>query len=240
MTDLSYLVLPSLFFSLSLSLPSLPPCLPHSIVSFPFDFFVSLSLTHFPSFPLSIYSPFTFFHPSVCPSICPFFCLFKKKLYGPFLWMGFNCVKARATSRRQFTYSLLSLPSSIPPSLHPFLPPSIHPSIQPSLHPSIHPFIQKANCGSLRWQEVDMASLQWQQAKKEITYFSFSMSMPYRLSIRSVEIVGGIPFLVQYMKFLAVYCYTLISILCGSLPFSWVCADILIKSCFLSHPFLSS
>ena len=24
-------------------------------------------------------------------------------LYGPFLWMGFNCLKARATSRRQFT-----------------------------------------------------------------------------------------------------------------------------------------
>ena len=27
-----------------------------------------------------------------------------KKLYGPFLWMGFNCLKARATSRRQFTF----------------------------------------------------------------------------------------------------------------------------------------
>ena len=28
----------------------------------------------------------------------------KKKNYGPFLWMGFNCLKARATSRRQFTF----------------------------------------------------------------------------------------------------------------------------------------
>ena len=29
----------------------------------------------------------------------------KKKLYGPFLlWMGFNCLKATATSRRQFTF----------------------------------------------------------------------------------------------------------------------------------------
>ena len=28
----------------------------------------------------------------------------KKKLYGPFLWMGFNCLEARATSRRQFTF----------------------------------------------------------------------------------------------------------------------------------------
>ena len=28
----------------------------------------------------------------------------KKKLYGPFLWMGFNCLKARATSRRQFNF----------------------------------------------------------------------------------------------------------------------------------------
>ena len=28
----------------------------------------------------------------------------KKKLYGPLLWMGFNCLIARATSRRQFTF----------------------------------------------------------------------------------------------------------------------------------------
>ena len=28
----------------------------------------------------------------------------KKKLYGPFLWMGFNRLKASATSRRQFTF----------------------------------------------------------------------------------------------------------------------------------------
>ena len=30
----------------------------------------------------------------------------KKKLYGPFLWIGFKCLKARATSRRQFTNDL--------------------------------------------------------------------------------------------------------------------------------------
>ena len=29
---------------------------------------------------------------------------FKKKLYGPLLWMGFNCLKATATTRRQFTF----------------------------------------------------------------------------------------------------------------------------------------
>ena len=28
----------------------------------------------------------------------------KKQLYGPFLWMGFNCLKATATSRREFTF----------------------------------------------------------------------------------------------------------------------------------------
>ena len=28
----------------------------------------------------------------------------KKKLYCPFLWMGFNCLKATANSRRQFTF----------------------------------------------------------------------------------------------------------------------------------------
>ena len=29
---------------------------------------------------------------------------FKEKLYGPFLWMRSNCLKARATSRRQLTF----------------------------------------------------------------------------------------------------------------------------------------
>ena len=29
---------------------------------------------------------------------------FKKKLYGPFSWMGFNCLKATATSRWLFTF----------------------------------------------------------------------------------------------------------------------------------------
>ena len=31
-------------------------------------------------------------------------CLKENKLYDPFLWKGFNCLKARATSRRQFTF----------------------------------------------------------------------------------------------------------------------------------------
>ena len=30
---------------------------------------------------------------------------FKKNFMVPFLWMAFNCLTARATSRRQFTYS---------------------------------------------------------------------------------------------------------------------------------------
>ena len=33
---------------------------------------------------------------------------FKKKLYGPFLWIGFSYLKARTTSRRQFTLPLSS------------------------------------------------------------------------------------------------------------------------------------
>ena len=28
----------------------------------------------------------------------------KQQLNGPFLWMGLNCLKAKATSRRQFTF----------------------------------------------------------------------------------------------------------------------------------------
>ena len=37
-------------------------------------------------------------------SFQPIVVLLKNKLYGPFLWMGFNCLKATATSRRQFTF----------------------------------------------------------------------------------------------------------------------------------------
>ena len=33
-----------------------------------------------------------------------------KKIYGPFLWMGFNCLKARATSRRQITFFTSKFP----------------------------------------------------------------------------------------------------------------------------------
>ena len=37
--------------------------------------------------------------------ICIYLCDIKKlKLYGPFSWMGFNCLKAIAISRRQFTF----------------------------------------------------------------------------------------------------------------------------------------
>ena len=34
---------------------------------------------------------------------------FKKKLCSPFLWMGFNCLKATATLRRQFTVTVYFL-----------------------------------------------------------------------------------------------------------------------------------
>ena len=37
----------------------------------------------------------------------------KKKNYVPFLWMGFNCLQARATSRRQFTFYHLSSQKSL-------------------------------------------------------------------------------------------------------------------------------
>ena len=35
---------------------------------------------------------------------CAMMALDQKKLYCSFLWMGCNCLKARATSRRQFTF----------------------------------------------------------------------------------------------------------------------------------------
>ena len=34
--------------------------------------------------------------------------LTEKKPYGPFIWIGFNCLKAWTTSRRQFTFLPLS------------------------------------------------------------------------------------------------------------------------------------
>ena len=34
---------------------------------------------------------------------------FKKKLYGPFLWMGFNCIKAKVTVPWFWTYGLIRL-----------------------------------------------------------------------------------------------------------------------------------
>ena len=48
----------------------------------------------------------------------------KQKLYGSFLWTGFNCLKARATSRRQYSFyqprkdERLSPPWSHPPVLN--------------------------------------------------------------------------------------------------------------------------
>ena len=44
---------------------------------------------------------------AVCLYIKFSFCFYStenKKLYGPFFWMGFNCFKAKATPRRQFTF----------------------------------------------------------------------------------------------------------------------------------------
>ena len=38
------------------------------------------------------------------PAYLPRYLKKKKKLYGSFLWIGFNCLKATATSRRQFTF----------------------------------------------------------------------------------------------------------------------------------------
>ena len=40
---------------------------------------------------------------NICFSFCRYISSYIK-LYGPFLWMGFNCLKATATSRRQFTF----------------------------------------------------------------------------------------------------------------------------------------
>ena len=37
-------------------------------------------------------------------SVLNTFRIYIKKLYGPFLWMGFNCLRARAILRKQFTF----------------------------------------------------------------------------------------------------------------------------------------
>ena len=42
---------------------------------------------------------------------CVFFFLKKKKLYGPFLWMGFKCLKAREPLRGDTLLFTTKLPS---------------------------------------------------------------------------------------------------------------------------------
>ena len=66
----------------------------------------------------------------------------KNKLYGPFLWMGFNCLKARATSRRQFTF--YEVPRN---SWYSFYQPR---KVERLSRPWSHPVI--LNTGPLDWQ----------------------------------------------------------------------------------------
>ena len=63
-----------------------------------------------------------------------------KKLYGPFLWMGFNCLNPTATSRRQFTF-YHSVPRNSWYSFH-----------QPWSHPLI------LNMGPLDWESGALAT----------------------------------------------------------------------------------
>ena len=48
--------------------------------------------------------PFTFYQRSFLKSFLGTLGAFKKNFMAPFLWMEFNCLKATATSRRQFTF----------------------------------------------------------------------------------------------------------------------------------------
>ena len=67
----------------------------------------------------------------------------KNKLYGPFLWIGFNCLKATVTSRRQFTFS-----NSVPRnSWYPFYRPQKDERLS---RPWSHPVV--LNTGLLDWE----------------------------------------------------------------------------------------
>ena len=74
------------------------------------------------------------------------FCLFfveKKNLYGPFLWMGFNCLKARATLARQFIF-YHKVPRN---SWYSFYRPQMAERLrQPLSHPAV------LNTGPLDWE----------------------------------------------------------------------------------------
>ena len=67
----------------------------------------------------------------------------KKKLYDPFLWIGFNCLKATATSRRQFTF-YLSVPRN--PWYSFYRPRKDERLSRPWSHPVV------LNTGSLDWE----------------------------------------------------------------------------------------
>ena len=72
-----------------------------------------------------------------------------KKLYDPFLWMVFNCLRATATLRRQFTF-YHSVPTN---SWHSFYRPWKDESL--SL-PWSHPVI--LNMGSLAWESSTLTT----------------------------------------------------------------------------------
>ena len=77
----------------------------------------------------------------------------KNKLYGPFLWMGFNCLKATATSSGQFTF-YHSVPRN---SWYSFYQPRKDERLS---RPWSHPVV--LNMGLLDW-ESSALSLKWLQ-----------------------------------------------------------------------------
>ena len=100
-----------------------------------------------------------------------------KKLYGPFLWMGFNCLKARATSRRQFTF-YHSVPRNFWYSLYRLR------KDERLSRPWSHPVV--LNTGPLDWESSALTTrfpMHWNDTWKLMSVFVLSLNKTYVLCL---------------------------------------------------------
>ena len=88
----------------------------------------------------------------------------KKKLYGPFLWMGFNLLKATATSRRLFTF-YHSVPRN---SWYSFYWPRKDERLS---RPWSHPVV--LNTGPLDWQSIVLTTWPFLHRENSDTQFIY-------------------------------------------------------------------
>ena len=125
------------------------------------------------------------------------------QLYAPFLWMGFNCLKATATSRRQFTF-YHSVPRNSWYSL--CRPRKDERLSRPCSHPVVlntRPYSYKKMYETSVWQ-YNFTSLRIYQQKAETHYVKLnkikdSQYVSFSIDIKTTKTA---PLLLRYSKLL--------------------------------------